>query len=218
MKKSNIDLLSISSHKIYGPKGIGALYIKKGVRPEVLIHGGGQENNQRSGTENIPGIAGFGKACQIANDNMKENTIKLTKIRDKIIKGVLSQVDEAYLNGDPEKRLPNNINFRFSAIEGESLVLMLDAKGIEASTGSACSSQSLEPSYVLTSLGLEPVNVHGSLRLSLGVENTLEDADKVINDIINVVNTLRSMSPLWNSKNGESDLSIAGDEEYGLSK
>ena len=149
---------------------------------------------------------------------MKENTRKLTKIRDKIIKGVLSQVDEAYLNGDPEKRLPNNINFRFSAIEGESLVLMLDAKGIEASTGSACSSQSLEPSYVLTSLGLEPVNVHGSLRLSLGVENTLEDADKVINDIINVVNTLRSMSPLWNSKNGESDLSIAGDEEYGLSK
>jgi cysteine desulfurase len=218
VKKSNIDLLSISSHKIYGPKGIGALYIKKGVRPEVLIHGGGQENNQRSGTENIPGIAGFGKACQIANDNMKENTRKLTKIRDKIIKGVLSQVDEAYLNGDPEKRLPNNINFRFSAIEGESLVLMLDAKGIEASTGSACSSQSLEPSYVLTSLGLEPVNVHGSLRLSLGVENTLEDADKVINDIINVVNTLRSMSPLWNSKNGESDLSIAGDEEYGLSK
>jgi cysteine desulfurase len=217
VKAANIDLLSISSHKIYGPKGVGALYIRKSVKPEVLIHGGGQENNQRSGTENIPGIAGFGKACQLAYDNMEENSKKLIEIRDKIIDGVLSQVEESYLNGDSVKRLPNNINFRFSAIEGESLVLMLDAKGIEASTGSACSSQSLEPSYVLTSLGLDPVNVHGSLRLSLGIENTLDDADKVINDIISVVNTLRQMSPLWNSKKGQSDLSVAGDEEYGLS-
>ncbi len=216
VKAANVDLLSISSHKIYGPKGVGALYIRKGIKPEVLIHGGGQENNQRSGTENIPGIVGFGKACQLAQNNLEKNTKQLIEIRDKIIDGVLSQVDEAYLNGDRDKRLPNNVNFRFTAIEGESLVLMLDAKGIEAATGSACSSNTLEPSYVLTSLGLEAAQVHGSLRLSLGTENSLEDADKVIEDIKDVVTTLRNMSPLWNNEEGKSDYSVAGDEEYGL--
>ena len=159
---------------------------------------------------------GFGKACQLAQNNLEKNTKQLIEIRDKIIDGVLSQVDEAYLNGDRDKRLPNNVNFRFTAIEGESLVLMLDAKGIEAATGSACSSNTLEPSYVLTSLGLEAAQVHGSLRLSLGTENSLEDADKVIEDIKDVVTTLRNMSPLWNNEEGKSDYSVAGDEEYGL--
>src|SRR5690606_7393255 len=153
--------LSISSHKLYGPKGVGALYIRKGVKIDPLIHGGGQERKLRAGTENVAGIVGFGKACEIAQRDMEKNTAKLTEIRDAIIKRVLEEVPESYVNGDLEHRLANNVHLRFSGIEGESLLLRLDAKGIQVATGSACSSQKLEPSHVLTAIGLEPALAHG---------------------------------------------------------
>lgn len=191
------DLLSISAHKLYGPKGIGALYIRKGVRLEPLIHGGGHEKGIRPGTENIAGIVGLGKACEIAEEKLEETAHYVTSIRDELIKRVLTEIDESYLNGHPTKRLPNNINFRFTGIEGESLGLHLDAKGIAASTGSACSSKKLEPSYVLMALGLKEVQAHGSLRLSLGKENKIEDVDYVVESIKNAVETLRKLSPLW---------------------
>ena len=193
----NVDLLSISAHKLYGPKGIGALYIKKGVRLEPILHGGGHEKGIRPGTENVSGIVGLGKACQIAEENLAETMKKVTAIRDGIIKKVLSEIDKSYLNGHPTKRLPNNINFRFTSIEGESLVLHLDAKGIAASTGSACSSKKLEPSHVLMALGLKEVDAHGSLRLTLGKENKQEEIDYIAESIKDAVNTLRELSPLW---------------------
>jgi cysteine desulfurase len=193
----NVDMLSISAHKLYGPKGIGALYIRKGVRIDPLFHGGGHERGMRPGTENIPGIVGLGKACQIAQDNLEKNMEYVSSLRDRLIKGVLGEIEQSYLNGHPTKRLPNNANFRFSSIEGESLVLQLDAKGINASTGSACSSKKLEPSHVLMAIGLKEVDAHGSLRISLGLENTPEDIDSSIVAIKEVVERLRSMSPLW---------------------
>jgi len=193
----NVDMLSISAHKLYGPKGIGALYIRKGVRIDPLFHGGGHERGMRPGTENIPGIVGLGKACQIAQDNMEQNMEYVSSLRDRLIKGVLGEIEQSYLNGHPTKRLPNNANFRFSSIEGESLVLQLDAMGINASTGSACSSKKLEPSHVLMAIGLKEVDAHGSLRISLGSENTPEDIDSSIIAIKEVVERLRSMSPLW---------------------
>ncbi|MCI6930821.1 MAG: cysteine desulfurase NifS [Methanobrevibacter boviskoreani] len=201
VKKQNIDLLSISSHKLYGPKGVGALYIRKGVKIDPLIHGGGQERKLRAGTENVAGIVGFGKACEIAQRDMEKNTAKLTEIRDAIIKRVLDEVPESYVNGDLEHRLANNVHLRFSGIEGESLLLRLDAKGIQVATGSACSSQKLEPSHVLTAIGLEPALAHGSLRLSLGVENSIDDVDYVVDSIKEVVDGLRKMSPLWDYTN-----------------
>ena len=193
----NVDMLSISAHKLYGPKGIGALYIRKGVRIDPLLHGGGHERGMRPGTENIPGIVGLGKACQIAEDNLEKNMEYVSSLRDRLIKGVLGKIEQSYLNGHPTKRLPNNANFRFSSIEGESLVLQLDAKGINASTGSACSSKKLEPSHVLMAIGLKEVDAHGSLRISLGTENTPQDIDYTIDAIDEVVERLRSMSPLW---------------------
>ena len=193
----NVDMLSISAHKLYGPKGIGALYIKKGVRVDPLLHGGGHERGMRPGTENVPGIVGLGKACQIAEENLEKNREYVSSLRDRLIKGVLETIEQSYLNGHPTKRLPNNANFRFSSIEGESLVLQLDAKGINASTGSACSSKKLEPSHVLMAIGLKEVDAHGSLRISLGTENTQEDIDYTITAIGEVVERLRSMSPLW---------------------
>ena len=204
VKEANIDLLSISSHKIYGPKGIGAIFIRKGVRLETLIHGGGQENGLRSGTENVPGIVGFGKAAELAYEHLDENIEKLTEIRDALIEKVLDRIPETYLNGDRENRLPNNANFRFAAIEGEGLILRLDAKGINGATGSACSSKSLKASYVLSALGLEDAEIHGSLRLSLGTENTIEDVEVVVDAIEEVVAGLRRMSPLWDNENNES--------------
>jgi cysteine desulfurase len=197
VKQLNVDLLSISAHKLYGPKGIGALYVRKGIVLEPLIHGGGHERGIRPGTENIPGIVGLGKACSMAIIDLAENGTKITQLRDKLIDGVLSEIDESYLNGDRTNRLPNNANFRFAGIEGESLVLHLDAKGIAASTGSACSSKTLEPSHVLRALGLEDVDSHGSLRLSLGKENKLEDIEYTITSIKEAVETLRKLSPLW---------------------
>ena len=204
VKAANIDLLSISSHKIYGPKGVGAIFIRRGVRLETLIHGGGQENSLRSGTENVPGIVGFGKAAELAYEHLDENIAYLKEIREALIEKVLDKVPEAYLNGDREQRLPNNVSFRFAAIEGEGLILRLDAKGINGATGSACSSKNLKASYVLSALGLEDAEIHGSLRLSLGTENTLEDADTVSDAIAEVVAGLRQMSPLWDNENNES--------------
>lgn len=200
VKAMNVDMLSLSSHKLYGPKGIGALYIKKGVRLEPIIHGGGHERGLRPGTENVPAIVGLGKACEISEKNLDKDMEHLKKLRDKLIDSVLEQNEEAYLNGHRTQRLPGNVNFRFTGIEGESLILHLDSKGIAASTGSACSSIKLEPSAVLMAIGLKEVEAHGSLRLSLGRENTEEDVDYTIKSIKEVVDTLRKMSPLWCSK------------------
>ena len=198
--KLNVDLLSLSSHKINGPKGVGALYIKKGTRVVPLIHGGGQERGIRSGTENVPGIVGFGKACELASLKLDEHYEKLSSIRDEIIEKVLNTVPESYLNGSGYKRLPNLINFRFKAIEGESLILLLDAKGYQTSTGSACSSNTLEASSVLTALGLDPVDVHGSLRISLAPESDEFDVNEFVSIIAESVERLRQMSPLWNQE------------------
>ena len=200
VEKLNVDLLSLSSHKINGPKGVGALYIKKGTRVVPLIHGGGQEKGIRSGTENVPGIVGFGKACEIAAAKLDEHYEKLSSIRDELIDKVLTTIPESYLNGSKETRLPNLVNFRFKAIEGESLILLLDAKGYQASTGSACSSNTLEASPVLTALGLDPVDVHGSLRISLAPESDTFDVDEFVNTIAEAVGRLRQMSPLWNQE------------------
>lgn len=197
IEELKVDLLSISAHKLYGPKGVGALYIRKGIRLEPIIHGGGHERGIRPGTENVAGVVGLGKACEIAGRDLDENSKNLTSIRDKLINGVLSEIEESHLNGHPTQRLPNNAHFRFTGIEGESLILHLDFKGIAASTGSACSSKKLEPSHVLMALGMDEVQAHGSLRLTLGKENTAEEVDYVIESIKGAVGTLRSLSPLW---------------------
>jgi len=189
-----VSLLSMSAHKMYGPKGVGALYLRKGTFIEPLFHGGGHERNIRSSTENVSGIVGFGKACELAKAHLPDEA-KLVKLRDSLIKGVL-EIKDSYLNGHPTKRLPGNANFRFSYIEGESLILNLNMKGVAASTGSACSSTSLEPSHVLLAIGLQPEESHGSLRLTLGRENTQEDVDYVISILPEIVNKLRMISPL----------------------
>ena len=200
VEKENIDLLSVSSHKINGPKGVGAIYIKKGVRLVPIIHGGGQERGIRAGTENVAGIVGFGKAAEIATSKLDEHAEKLSKIRDEIVEKVLDTIPESYLNGDANERLPNIANIRFKAIEGESLILLLDSKGYQASTGSACSSNKLEASPVLTALGLDPVDVHGSLRISLAPESDEFDVDEFVNILSEAVARLREMSPLWNQE------------------
>jgi cysteine desulfurase len=197
VKELNVDMLSLSSHKLYGPKGVGALYVRKGVRIEPIIHGGGHERGIRPGTENVAGIVGLGKACSLARENLERDAQKLRGLRDRLIEGVLEQNEDSYLNGHRTKRLPNNANFRFTGIEGESLILHLDSKGIASSTGSACSSTKLEPSHVLMAIGLEEVEAHGSLRISLGHENTEEDIDFTLTAIKEVVDKLRKMSPLW---------------------
>ncbi len=197
VKELNVDMLSLSAHKLYGPKGIGALYLRQGVRIEPIMHGGGHEKGIRPGTENVPGIVGLGKACSIAKENLQRDAQKLISLRDMLIDGVLAENEDSYLNGHRTKRLPNNANFRFTGIEGESLILHLDAKGISTSTGSACSSTKLEPSHVLMAIGLKEVEAHGSLRISLGHENTEEDIEYTITAIKEVVEKLRKMSPLW---------------------
>jgi len=189
-----VNLLSVSAHKMYGPKGVGALYIRKGTTVEPLLHGGGHERNIRSSTENVAGIAGFGKAAGLAKERLPQEA-RLAVLRDSLIRGVL-EIKESYLNGHPVKRLPNNANFRFSYIEGESMILNLDMKGVAASTGSACSSTSLEPSHVLMAIGLRPEEAHGSLRLTLGLENSQEDVDYVVSILPEIVNKLRMISPL----------------------
>ena len=197
VKELNVDMLSLSAHKLYGPKGIGALYLRQGVRIEPIMHGGGHEKGIRPGTENVPGIVGLGKACSIAKENLQRDAQKLISLRDMLIDGVLAENEDSYLNGHRTKRLPNNANFRFTGIEGESLILHLDAKGISTSTGSACSSTKLEPSHVLMAIGLKEMEAHGSLRISLGHENTEEDIEYAITAIKEVVEKLRKMSPLW---------------------
>jgi cysteine desulfurase len=197
VKKQHIDMLALSSHKIYGPKGIGALYIRNGVKIQPIIHGGGHEKGIRSSTLNTPGIVGLGKACELAKKRMTTDNTKMKTLRDTLIKNVL-QIEESYLNGHPEKRLVNNAHFRFTGIEGESLLLGLDEQGIATSTGSACSSKKLQASHVLLAIGLDPVQAHGSLRLSLGRENTKEEITFVSKIIPQVVERLRTMSPLWN--------------------
>jgi len=195
--KLNIDLLSISSHKFYGPKGVGALYIRKGVKLQPIAHGGGHEKGFRSSTHNTPGIVGLGKACELAEIRMKNDVAHLINLRDKLIKNIL-EIEESYLNGHPEKRLVNNAHFRFTAIEGESLNMMLDDKGIAGATGSACSSQKLQASHVLLALGLKPEEAHGSLRLTLGRMSTEEEVEYVSDMLPGIVQKLRKMSPLWN--------------------
>ena len=200
VKALNIDLLSMAAHKIYGPKGIGALYIRKGVRIQNLIHGGGQERGRRATTENTPGIVGFGKAVELATnpENLKKHAEKLTKLRDKLIEGLL-KVPYSRLNGpkDGSKRSPGNVNICFKFIEGESILLSLDFEGICASSGSACTSGSLDPSHVLLAIGLPHEIAHGSLRLSLGDGNTEEDVDYALETIPPIIERLRKMSPLW---------------------
>jgi cysteine desulfurase len=200
VKTENIDLLSISSHKLYGPKGVGALYIQQDVKLSPIIHGGGHERGLRSSTENIPGIVGLGKAAELAGQKIEGDMEQLTKLRDKLIHGVIDTIDEAYLNGHPTKRLPNNAHFRFTGIEGESLVLALDDEGIAASTGSACSSKKLEPSHILMAIGLNEVEAHGSLRLTLGRGNSDADIDYVLEKLPSVVSKLRKLSPLWGKR------------------
>ena len=193
----NIDMLSTSGHKINGPKGIGFLYIRKGVKIHSFVHGGAQERKRRSGTENVPGIIGMAKAAEIATNNMKERTTKEIELRDYLIDRVLLEVPYTRLNGDRYKRLPNNFNVSFQFIEGESLLIMLDMEGICGSSGSACTSGSLDPSHVLLAIGLPHEIAHGSLRLTLSDETTKEDLDFVIVTIKKIVERLRSMSPLY---------------------
>lgn len=197
VNKMNIDLLSITGHKLYGPKGTGALYIRKGVILKNLIEGGAQERGKRPGTENIAGIVGLGKAAELANEHMEENAARLTALRDKLIDGILQQIPETRLNGHRTKRLPNNVNICFRYIEGESLLLLLDRAGIAASSGSACTSGSLDPSHVLLAIGLPHEIAHGSLRLTLGACNTEEDVLYTIETLKTIVERLRQMSPLY---------------------
>jgi cysteine desulfurase len=196
VQKMRLDLLSISAHKLYGPKGVVALFIRKGTRLDSIIQGGGHERNMRSGTENIPGIVGLAKAAELAVQDMASEANRLASLRDKLAKLVLDNVKDAWINGTMTKRLPSNLNFGFRYVEGESLLLFLDSKGIEVSTGSACSSHKLEPSHVLMALGLQPEECHGSLRITMGRSNTEEDVDYVAKSIIEAVQRFRDISAL----------------------
>ena len=191
----NVDLLSISSHKLYGPKGVGAIYIRKGTEIEPITQGGGHEQGLRSGTENVPGIVGLAKATELAQAEMPKEMVRLTAMRDRLAKTVLEEVEDAWINGHPTKRLPNNLNLGFLHVEGEALMLHLDARGIAASTGSACSSKKTVASHVLTAIGLKPEEAHGSLRITLGRDNTTEDAERAAEAIRESAEKLRSISP-----------------------
>jgi len=195
VNKMNIDLLTASSHKMYGPKGAAVLFIRKGTKIEPLIHGGGHESGLRSSTVNVAAIVGFAEAARICEREMKKEAKREIKLRDKLIKGVLEKIEGSYLNGHPRERLPNNINFSFPGIEGESLIMQLDFLGIAASTGSACSSEKLEPSHVLLAIGLKPEQAHGSLRLSLGKWTKEKDINYVLEVLPKVVKRLREISP-----------------------
>ena len=196
VKEQNIDMLSLSAHKFHGPKGIGALYARKGIKLSSIIEGGAQEHRKRAGTENIPAVVGMAAALDEMCGKMQENAVRISALRDRLIKG-LEKIPHSVLNGDAEQRLPGNVNFCFEGIEGESLLLLLDDKGICASSGSACTSGSLDPSHVLLSIGRPHEIAHGSLRLSLSEENTEEEIDYIIESVSQTVEYLRSMSPLW---------------------
>lgn len=196
VKEMNIDLLSMAAHKFYGPKGVGAIYIRRGVRIKQQLHGGAQERGLRPGTENVPGIVGMGKAIEIALECMQEEAQKEQALRNKLIQGLL-KIPDVRLNGHPTERLPGNVNVSIAYIEGESILLSLDLLGICASSGSACTSGSLEPSHVLLNIGLDHPTAHGSLRLTLGRQNTDDEIDYVLQVLPDVVQRLRQMSPIW---------------------
>jgi cysteine desulfurase len=196
VKSEGIDLLTVSSNDMYGPKGAGALYVKEGVRLEPLLHGGGQERGVRSGTENLPGIVGFGKAAEIAKNEMQPESVRLVKLRDRMIDSLLKPIPYSYLNGHPTKRLPDNVSVRYSFIEGESMLLSLDLEGVFASSGSACTAKTLEASHVLLAIGLKHEEAHGSLMFTLGRESTEKDVDYAANLMPAIVKRLRAMSPL----------------------
>ncbi len=195
-----VDLLAMSAHKLYGPKGVGALYVRKGTKVAPFMHGGEQEQRRRASTENVPGIVGFGKAVDIAQNEMRAEVERLTLLRDQLIEGLLERIDCMQLNGHPRKRLPNNVDVSIQFVEGESMLLRLDMEGIAASTGSACSSSTLAPSHVLLALGLLPEQAHGSLRFTLGRETTKEEIGRVLEVLPPIVAKLRSMSPLLRSR------------------
>lgn len=197
VKELGVDMLSLSAHKFGGPKGVGALYIKKGTRVDNFMHGGAQERNRRGGTENVAGIAGLGQAITLATAHLDEKIERITALRDKLIAGIENTISDIRLNGHRTDRLPGNVNFCFRYIEGEALLLRLDAKGIAASSGSACTSGSLDPSHVLLALGLPHEIAHGSLRLSIGEQNTEEEIEYVLSVLPDIVSTLRQMSPLY---------------------
>lgn len=199
VEKIGADLLTLSSNDLYGPRGVGALYIRKGVRVNPIILGGGQERGMRGGTENVPGIVGFGKAVEIAREEWRDEAQRLAKMRDRLIEGVL-KIEDTYLNGHPVDRLPNNASFRFSYIEGESILLSIDMEGIQASTGSACTSKTLQPSHVLMAIGLKHEEAHGSVVFSLGRWSRDEDVDYVLEKLPPIIERLRMMSPLYMKK------------------
>lgn len=204
VNKMNIDMLSLTAHKFYGPKGAGALFVRQGVKLVPFMAGGAQERNKRAGTENTAAIVGLGKAIELATANIEEHTEKLRKMRDRFIERVLNEIPYTRLNGHPTERMASNANISFEFIEGESLLLMLDMQGISASSGSACTSGSLDPSHVLLAIGLKHEIAHGSLRVTFGSDNTIEDADKIADALVKIVARLREMSPLYEAvKNGE---------------
>lgn len=208
VRRQNIDLLSLSAHKFHGPKGIGLLYARQGLPLTSLIEGGAQERGKRAGTENLPAILGMAAALEAACAHLSENAVKVSALRDKLIAG-LSQIPHAALNGDPVRRLPGNVSFCFEGIEGESLLLLLDDRGICASSGSACTSGSLDPSHVLLAIGRPHEVAHGSLRLSLCEENTEADVEAILKAVPEIVSCLRNMSPLWKDK-------VSGKREFVL--
>ena len=195
-----VDLLSMSAHKLYGPKGVGSLYIRKGTKLIPFMHGGEQERRRRASTENVPGIVGFGKAAELAKQEMSQEAERITYLRDKLTKGLLERIDHTRLNGHPLKRLPNNVNVSVDYVEGESMCLNLDLEGICASTGSACSSASLEPSHVLSAMGLPPEQAHSSLRFTLGRWTNEEDIERVLDILPRIIAKFRAMSPLLKSQ------------------
>jgi cysteine desulfurase len=196
VKRDGIDLLTISSNDMYGPRGVGALYVKEGIRVEPMFHGGGQERGLRSGTENIAGIVGFGKAAEIAEKEMQTEAKRLVELRNRMVDGLLKPVPHSFLNGHSTERLPDNVSVRYSFIEGESMLLSLDLEGVYASSGSACTAKTLEPSHVLLAIGLKHEEAHGSLMFTLGRQNTIEDVDYVASVMPSIVKRLRMMSPL----------------------
>lgn len=197
VKRDHIDLLSLSGHKFYGPKGVGALYIRRGLQLPSLLQGGGQERGRRAGTENVPGIVGLATALELAYQDLYIKTAKIQALRDYLIEGIYEHIPHCHLNGDRTRRLPNNVNFSFAFVEGESLLLLLDLEGIAASSGSACTSGSLDPSHVLLALGLPHELAHGSLRLTLGEDNTQEEVDLLLEKLPLFVQRMRDMSPLY---------------------
>lgn len=196
VKKQNIDLMSMSAHKVHGPKGIGGLYIRKGVKIDNFMHGGAQEKRRRAGTESVQNIVGFGKAVELMNSDFNDKVARLTVLRDRLINGIQNNIEDVVLNGHPTHRLPNNVNFSYKYIEGESILLWLDMEGISASSGSACTSGSLDPSHVLLATGLDHGTAHGSIRFTIGDETTEEEVDFVVEQMKQIVEKLRDMSPL----------------------